>query len=132
MKPVSTVEEMDAAVEALQQHKAEWARLPIASRLGYLEMLIRDFAAVSVEWVKQVTSAQQIVGNDHAIGTEWMQGPYAVLRNLQCLRQSFQEIQSVGHPKIPGKITTRPKGQVSAQVFSQTFYDQVLFSGYRV
>jgi hypothetical protein len=131
-RPASTVDEMEAAVRVLQQHKAEWAGQPIAARLGYLETLIRDFAALSAEWVEQVTAAQQIDGNDHAIGTEWMQGPYSVLRNLQCLRQSFQEIQAIGYPKIPGKITTRPNGQVSAQVFPQTFYDKVLFSGYRV
>lgn len=131
-KPPSTVEEMDAAIQALQQHKNEWAGQSIPARLNILETLIRDFASVSAEWVEQVAVAQKIAGNDHAIGTEWMQGPYAVLRNLQCLRQSFQEIQSVGYPEIPGKVTTRPSGQVSAQVFPQTFYDQVLFSGYRV
>lgn len=131
-RPASTVEEMDAAVQALQLHKDEWAGQPIAARLGCLETLTRDFATVSAEWVEQVTAAQKIVGNDHAIGTEWMQGPYAVLRNLQCLRQSLQEIRSNGVPRIPGKVATRSNEQVSAQVFPQTFYDQVLFSGYRV
>lgn len=130
--PASTIEEMDAAIQALQQRKEAWAGLSIAARLEFLETLLRDFAAVATEWVEQVTATQRIAKNDHAIGTEWMQGPYAVLRNLQYLRQSFHEIQSVGYPKIPGKVTTRSKGQVSARVFPQTFYDKALFSGYQV
>jgi hypothetical protein len=122
---------MDAAVRVLQAHKDEWAGQPILTKVGYLDTLIRDFAAVSAEWVEQVTAAQRIGGDDHAIGTEWMQGPYSTLRNLRCLRQSLLEIQSAGHPRIPGRITRRPNGQVSAQVFPETFYDQVLFNGYR-
>ncbi|MCU0488523.1 MAG: aldehyde dehydrogenase family protein [Anaerolineales bacterium] len=122
---------MDAALRALQQQKETWAGQSIPSKVRYIDALIRDFASVSTEWVEQVTAAQQIAGDDHAIGTEWMQGPYTTLRNLRCLRQSLLEIQSAGHPRIPGRVSRRSNGQVSAQVFPQTFYDRVLFNGYR-
>lgn len=130
-RPASTVAEMDAAVRLLQEHKDEWTGKPILTKVGYLDTLIQDFAAVSAEWAEQVTAAQRIAGDDHAIGTEWMQGPYTTLRNLRCLRQSLLEIQSAGLPRIPGRVTRRPNGQVCAQVFPQTFYDKVLFNGYR-
>ena len=130
-RPASTVAEMDAAVRLLQEHKDAWAGKPILTKVGYLDALIQDLAAVSAEWVEQVTAAQRIAGDDHAIGTEWMQGPYTTLRNLRCLRQSLLEIQSAGLPRIPGRVTRLPNGQVSAQVFPQTFFDQVLFNGYR-
>jgi acyl-CoA reductase-like NAD-dependent aldehyde dehydrogenase len=42
------------------------------------------------------------------------------------------DIQAGGVPKIPGPVTVRSNGQIHAQVFPQTFYDRLLFSGYRV
>lgn len=130
--PASTIAELDAAVQVLKEHKEEWRGLPIEDRLAYLETMVRDFSAVAAEWVDQVATAQQIAGDDHAIGTEWMQGPYAVLRNLRCLKSSLLEIRSGGFPKIPGGVKVLPNGQVSARVFPQTFYDQILFRGYKV
>ncbi len=130
--PASTIAEMDAAVQVLCEHKEEWRGLPIEKRLAYLETMIHDFSAAAAEWVERVTDAQQIAGYDHAIGQEWMQGPYAVLRNLRCLQSSLIEIRSGGLPKIPGGVKVLPNGQVSARVFPQTFYDRILFQGYKV
>ena len=84
------------------------------------------------EWVERVTAAQRIAGDDHAIGTEWMQGPYGILRDLRCLQSSLREIRSGGSPKIPGGVRVLPNGQVAARVFPQTFYDRILFQGYQV
>jgi hypothetical protein len=124
--------EMDAAIKILAGRRQEWVGNSIEGRLDYLDEMIRDFSALAAEWVEAVTVAQQIAGDDHAIGTEWMQGPYAVLRNLQCLKTSLRDIRSGGFPKVPGGVRTRPNGQVSARVFPQTFYDRILFQGYKV
>ena len=127
----STVDEMIAAIQELERKKQEWAEKTIEQRLGFLETMIRDFSSLAPEWVEQVSAAQHIAGDDHATGTEWMQGPYSVLRNLQNLKQSLREIRSTNSPRIPGAITLRRNGQVSAQVFPQTIYDRILFNGYR-
>lgn len=128
----STITEMDSALEVLRQRKGDWVKQPVSARLGYLETMIRDFAALAAQWVEQVTAAQQIAANDHAIGSEWMSGPYTVLRNLRCLQSALVDIQSGGYPKIPGPVTVRPNGQASTQVFPQTTYDRLLFNGYKV
>lgn len=130
-RQVSTVQEMNAAIQKLKRKKQEWAGITIEQRLGFLETMIHDFASLAPEWVEQVSAAQHIADNDHAIGTEWMQGPYSVLRNLQNLRQSLREIRSANFPRIPGAITLRHNGQVSVEVFPQTLYDRILFNGYR-
>jgi len=130
--PASTPEQIESALQVLNQHKATWVKQPIPARLGFLETLVRDFAAVAQSWVEKVTAAQNIIGNDSAIGSEWMSGPYTVLRNLRCLQSSLSDIQSTGSPKIPGPVKLRPNGQLSAQVFPQTAYDRLLFNGYRV
>jgi len=128
----STIDEMDMFVHKLCSHKDKWSREPIKNRLGYLEKMIRDFSALADRWVEQVTCAERIGRDDFAVGVECMAGPYSVLRNLQGLKRALLDIQSGGIPKIPGPVVTRPNKQVSAQVFPQTVYDQLLFSGYRV
>lgn len=130
-RPASTVDEMIAAIQTLERKKQEWAEKSIENRLQFLEMMVQDFVSLAPEWVEKVIAAQHIAENDHAIGTEWMQGPYSVLRNLQNLTQSLREIRSAKYPKIPGAITLRRNGQVSVQVFPQSIYDRILFNGYR-
>lgn len=127
----STVDEMIGAIQKLEGKKQEWAEKTIEQRLGFLETMVQDFASLAPEWVEKVSAAQHITGNDHAIGAEWMQGPYSVLRNLQNLRQSLREICSASFPNIPGAVTLRRNGQISVQVFPQTMYDRILFNGYR-
>lgn len=130
-RAASTVDEMIAALQTLARKKQEWAEKTLEHRLRFLETMLKDFASLAPEWVEKVSAAQHIVADDHASGTEWMQGPYSVLRNLQNLKQSLREIQSAKYPRIPGAITLRRNGQVSVQVFPQTIYDRILFNGYR-
>jgi acyl-CoA reductase-like NAD-dependent aldehyde dehydrogenase len=129
--PASTIEELDAALQTLQQHKARWVKCPLEERMAYLEIMIHDFAVAAPGWVERVVVAQKLAGNDHAIGYEWVQGPYSLLRNLQCLKSSLRDIRKQGVPRIPGRVTRRRNGQVSARVFPQTLYDRLLFKGYR-
>ena len=132
MMPASTIDEIDTIVQQLHGHKDKWGRESISNRLDYLETMIHDFSTLADQWVEQVTSAERIETDDYAIGIECMAGPYSVLRNLQGLKRALLDIQAGGVPKIPGSVITRTNGQVSAQVFPQTIYDRVLFSGYRV
>jgi acyl-CoA reductase-like NAD-dependent aldehyde dehydrogenase len=130
--PASTIEELDTLIQGLRVHKDKWNGESIENRLGYLERMICDFSALADRWVQQVTVAERIEGDDFAVGVECMAGPYSVLRNLQGLKRALLDIQSGSVPNIPGPVVARANGQVSAQVFPQTAYDQLLFSGYRV
>jgi acyl-CoA reductase-like NAD-dependent aldehyde dehydrogenase len=132
MMPASTIDEIDTIVQQLHGHKDKWGGESIKKRLDYLETMIHDFSTVADQWVEQVTSAERIESDDYAIGIECMAGPYSVLRNLQGLKRALLDIQARGVPKVSGSVITRTNGQVSAQVFPQTIYDRVLFSGYRV
>lgn len=130
--PPSSCEQLDTFVQRLQDHKDQWIGVSIENRLRYLERMIHDFSALADRWVEQVTAAERIEDDDFAIGIECMAGPYSVLRNLQGLKSALLNIVSAGVPIIPGPVKTLANGQVSAQVFPQTAYDRVLFSGYRV
>lgn len=129
--PPSTFQELEAAVQVLAAHKDLWVRQPIPMRLKYLETMLDDFASIAIAWVEQVSVAQKITAQDGAIGSEWMSGPYSVLRNIRCLQSALLDIQSTGYPRLPNAPAMRPNGQLSVQVFPQTIYDRLLYSGYK-
>ncbi len=125
----STQEAMDASVKSLQAHKDAWVALTIRERIVILDQLIKDFTAITPRWIAACLRAKGVAEDSPAASEEWAAGPWPVLRNLRQLRQSLVDIESSGHPKIPGPVTTRPDGQVVAQVFPQTAYDRIFFMG---
>jgi len=127
--PPSDQATMDAAVAALQGKKDAWVALPVPERIRLLDRLIADFYAIADRWVAACLEAKG-VGQDSPIAAEeWAGGPYAVLVELRQLRNSLADIARTGQPRIPGPVTTRPDGQVVAQVFPNNGYNKVFFTG---
>ncbi len=127
--PPSTQESIDAAVQALQEHKDAWVALPNRERIAILDKLINDFATIAPRWVAASLEAKGIADDSPSVGEEWAAGVWPVLKNMRQLRKSLLDIETYGRPKIPGRITTRPDGQVVAQVFPQSTYDRLFFMG---
>ena len=127
--PSSTQETMDAAVHTLQEHKDAWVALSNRERIAILDKLINDFAAIAQLWIAASLQAKGIAGDSPGVGEEWVAGVWPVLKNLRQLRNSLSDIETYGHPRIPGPVTTRPDGQVVAQVFPQSTYDRLFFTG---
>lgn len=127
--PPSSHETMDAAVQTLQEHKNAWVALLNRERIAILDRLINDFAAIAPRWVAASLQAKGLTEDSPIVGEEWAAGVWPVLKNLRQLRNSLSDIEAYGRPKIPGHITTRPDGQVVAQVFPQTTYDRLFFMG---
>jgi acyl-CoA reductase-like NAD-dependent aldehyde dehydrogenase len=127
--PPSTQESIDAAVQALQEHKDAWVALSNRERIAILDKLINDFAAIAPRWVTVSLQAKGIADDSPLVGEEWAAGVWPVLKNMRQLRKSLLDIETYGRPKIPGHITTRPNGQVVAQVFPQSTYDRLFFMG---
>ncbi len=128
--PHTSTENLDRAVEELQAHKDEWARLAIGERLGLLGMIRDDFVGVVERWVAVSMQAKGIEPGTQCEGEEWLAGPLFLLRNLRLLRCSLSEIARYGRPRIRGRVTTRPNGQVAARVFPADIWDRVLFRGF--
>jgi hypothetical protein len=127
--PSSTKEEMDTAIETLQAHKDEWVAFSIRERIELIDRLMRDYAVIVRRWVDASIQAKGIAEDSPCAGEEWAAGAWPVIRNLRQLRQALVDIETTGHPKIPGPVRTRPGGQVVAQVFPQTIYDRLFFEG---
>jgi acyl-CoA reductase-like NAD-dependent aldehyde dehydrogenase len=120
---------LDTAVETVRSHKDTWVTIEVRERIAILEALIKDVAAIAQDWVAVCLEAKGIATDSPAAADEWIGGPYLMLRNLRLLQQSLVDIETYGRPRIPGPVTTRPDGQVVAQVFPQTIYDRLLFRG---
>src|SRR5438093_1523185 len=125
----STQGELDTAVQVLQSHKDEWVTRTVRERIALLDRLMQDFVAIAPRWVAACLQAKSVAEDAPTASEEWAVGPWPVLKNLRQLRQSLNDIETYGHPRIPGPVTTRAGGQVVAQVFPQTTYDRLFFYG---
>jgi hypothetical protein len=126
---LSVQKSIDATVETVRSRKDTWVAVRIRERVSLIETLIEDIAAIAERWVAVCCEAKGIAGDSPTVVEEWTGGPYLVLHNLQLLRRSLLDIETYGQPRIPGPVTVRPNGQVVAQVFPQTFYDRLFYSG---
>ncbi|HZC05305.1 MAG TPA: aldehyde dehydrogenase family protein [Ktedonobacterales bacterium] len=120
---------MDAAIQTLQERKDAWVNISTRERIALIDRLISDFHAIQERWVAACLEAKGLAPDAPAAGEEWATGAYATLKHLRQLRTSLSEIERHGAPRIPGPVRTLPNGQVVAQVFPQTLYDQVFYSG---
>ena len=127
--PPTSQETLDAAIQAVHAKKDAWVALPIDERIVILGRLLQDFADITPRWVAALLHAKGIAADSPARGEEWGAGAYPVVKMLSQLRQALADIAQSGHPTIPGKVTARPDGQVIAQVFPQTGYDRLFFTG---
>ena len=125
----SSRENMDASIQTLAAQKNAWIETSIATRLTIIDALIADFAAIAPRWIAACAQAKGIEENSPLISEEWANGAWPILLNLRQLRQVLSDIQTDGHPHIPGPVHTRSDGQVTAQVFPFRAYDRLLFSG---
>jgi acyl-CoA reductase-like NAD-dependent aldehyde dehydrogenase len=128
--PPSSRQTLDLAVEELRANAGEWAALPLADRIALIEELQRDVTRVAERWAVVSLQAKGIALDEPTAGEEWITGPYLVLRNLRLLRRSLADIAAYGRPRIPGRVLTRPDGQVVAQVFPADMWDRILYRGF--
>ena len=125
----STQDEMEAAISTLQQHKDSWVKVSASERAAIMDELIRDFAALAPRWVEAGVQAKGLSPDAPGVAEEWAAGAWPMLKQFRQTRQSLLDIAAGGQPRIPGPVTTRPDGQVVAQVFPQSTYDKLFFTG---
>lgn len=126
---LSAQKSIDATVKTVRSRKDTWLAIGIRERVAIIETLMENIAAIAERWVAACCEAKGITMNSPTSVEEWVGGPFLVLHNLRLLRRSLLDIEAYEHPKIPGPVTVRPNGQVVAQVFPQTFYDRLFYSG---
>jgi acyl-CoA reductase-like NAD-dependent aldehyde dehydrogenase len=126
--PQNSKEEMDAALAELQANKEAWVKLDLRERLAILGKVLEDLQTNASQWVEVSIEAKGTRGNTYAEAEEWAMFAI-VLRNVRLLRSSLRAIRKHGRPLIPGPVSTRPNGQIVAQVFPQSIFDRLMLPG---
>ena len=124
------MEELDRSLRTLAGRKDAWARLPVGTKIRYLEAVRENTHALAPQWVRAALAAKQIALNSPLAGEEWLSGPYAVLYALNRYIRTLREILAHGLPQLPhGAVRTDEDGRVVVRVFPATLYDRLLYAG---
>jgi hypothetical protein len=131
-KPIepSSPAKMDQALAILSAHKETWVRLDIPARIALLDQIKQDTPEVENRWIAASLAAKKISFETTAEGEEWISFTF-IYRYIRFLRKALQDILHFGKPKIPGKLSTRPNGQVVAQVTPYDWKDALALAGIR-
>jgi acyl-CoA reductase-like NAD-dependent aldehyde dehydrogenase len=129
MQP-SSPSEIDQALAVLTAHKDAWATMDIPGRIALLDQMKQDLSKVERRWIEAGLATKDAHAETLAEGEEWW-NLMLVYRHLPFLRKALQDIAQFGKPQIPGKVTTRPNGQVVAQVVPYDGKEQFALPGIR-
>jgi aldehyde dehydrogenase (NAD(P)+) len=116
------------SVQVLQDHKNEWAGLPIPEKLALLEKTRQRLAEKSQAWVEASVQGKQMQLHAPEEGEEWTGGPWTLAEGINGYIDTLRALER-GQPRMPGKIHTRPNGQVAARVFPNTILDKIMLNG---
>lgn len=126
----SSQAEIDQALAVLTDHKNAWAMMDIPGRISLLDQIKQDLPQVEEQWIAASLAAKEANLETFDEATEWYSFTIAY-RQIRFLRKALQDIIQFGKPKIPGKVTTRPNGQVVAQVVPYDRKEQLTLAGIR-
>lgn len=124
------VEELDRSLRTLDGRKHAWARLPIGTKVRYLEALRKNAHAAGPEWVSAAVDAKRIPAGSSLAGEEWLAGPYALLYAINRYVKTLRDILAHGSPRLPrNAVRQNGDGATVARVFPAGFYDRLLYAG---
>lgn len=127
----SSESELDQAVQTLQSHKTEWARLPLVDKRALLIATRANMAKMMVEWVQLTAAAKGIQPDSQAIAEVWTLGPWGLGAAINGLLRSLNALIAGNVPQPP-RTRTRANGQLVTEIFPADYYDRVLFNDIRV
>jgi acyl-CoA reductase-like NAD-dependent aldehyde dehydrogenase len=124
--------ELDEAIETLQANKNGWLDMPLKDKIAYARSIHRRTYEVAERQVAAAARAKGIPQGSPAAAEEWLGGPFTQLRTLRLLIDSLEQIAEFGTVRIdPGRMKTRPDGQLKVEVFPSSILDRLLYLGFR-
>ena len=119
---------LDQSLQVLQDHKDEWARLPIPKKLTLLEEIRQRLAEKTHAWVEASVKGKQMQLHAPEAGEEWTGGPWTLAEGINGYIDTLRALGR-GQVLMPKKIHTLPNGQVSVRVFPNTLLDRIMMNG---
>jgi acyl-CoA reductase-like NAD-dependent aldehyde dehydrogenase len=122
---------LDADLELLSSHAAEWAGIAIDRKRALLADLHDATAGVAEDWARLACAAKGLAMDSPLAGEEWMSGPMAQLVYTTALGRTLDAL-AAGRSPVTGKIGRAPGNRRSLRVrMPFEGFDRLLLSGYR-
>jgi aldehyde dehydrogenase (NAD(P)+) len=118
---------LDQAVATLDQHKREFARLPVVHRARLLAECIERLVAGAPAWVEDGCRAKGLP--PELAGEEWLNGPVPTVRLARLLTEQLRCIAAQGMPR-PGRRVRTWRGRTCIELFPASRLEQAMFPGY--
>lgn len=123
-------EEIERALNDLQDHKQQWADLPIDKRIVLMARVKNDFLEVMDRWAELSVAAKGVAERKAGNDMEWLE--LAVIARMHyVIHRSLCEIRDLGKPRIPGPVTRLKDHRLSARVYPDYRLHGMLFRGIR-
>ncbi|HKJ56603.1 MAG TPA: aldehyde dehydrogenase family protein [Nitriliruptoraceae bacterium] len=125
----TSIADVDEAVARVRGAAPGWAIAPLAMRIDLLERAMADTLEVARDWVTTAQVAKGISRGQRSASEDWFSGPGMVARNLRLLRDTLEDIQTVGSPQ-PASVTTREDGRTVVRAYPSDPMDQLFLPGF--
>jgi aldehyde dehydrogenase (NAD(P)+) len=126
--PGMDTEKLDRSVELLQEHKDEWARLPIPKKIELLLQVRSRLGERAEKWVETSAKSKSMDPHSPWVGEEWTTGPWAIAEGINGYLDTLQAL-AAGRLLKPKKVSTRPDGQVVARIFPANIFNVIMLNG---
>lgn len=120
---------LDADLQRLRARAADWAQMPIKRRIDYLRKAFKGTVRTAERQVEAAIRAKGIPAGSPLVGEEWFGGPVVQARTMRLMIDTLETIAAGKPVALPG-VSTRPDGQVVAQVFPTSAIDKLTFAGF--
>ena len=119
---------LDQSIQVLQDHKDNWACLPVPEKLALLEEIRQRLAEKSLAWVEASVKGKKMQLHAPEAGEEWTGGPWTLAEGINGYIDTLRALER-GQTLMPKKIHTLPNGQIAARVFPNTIFDKLMLNG---
>jgi aldehyde dehydrogenase (NAD(P)+) len=123
---------IDADLDALTDHKREWATLPISKKVAYLDEIRRLTVENAQGWADVALAGKGLAPDSTLAGEEWLSGPYPLLRWLEAMSATLTALDQGTDPLAGIKAWERDNGQVAVRAYPTDLIERLLLDGYSV
>ena len=126
------MQSLDATVGELVGAKDRWARLPIATKIDYLDRLRPYILGAAEDWVAAAVKAKGISPDSQLAGEEWLSGPYGVLAWIVAVTETLRAVAAGNDPLEGFPVHERADGQTVVEVYPHDVKERLLLHGFSV
>lgn len=127
--PVSTTDQIDAALDELESRRKDWVALGIPERIALIDACIAGIRAEAAAWAETDRQIKGIPEDSVTRGEGWITGPAPTVFCLTTIKHTLEQILETGRPQPPG-IRERTDGQTVVDVFPTNIWEKLVFQGY--